>query len=413
MLEHEPSWKGRLRFNAFYNKVEMDGESLSEHSRALISSWASHNLGLSGGNVKNRDQAILVVAAKDTFDPLQNYINDLPKWDGQERLERLFPEHFGAGEDPYTKWLGRILLTTMIARALSPACICRYVVILKGPQNIGKSESVRALGGEYTTELSGNLGSRDAQIQMKGVWVVELGELNSIRKSHRDEVKRFISARHDEFTLKHQNDAVKYPRRCIFIGTGNADEVLNDPTGSTRWFPVNVAKADYLAIGRDRDQLLAEALAWYLDHTNDWWHIPADVEAILEDVRDDSREVGAYEEKLNKWLSEKIVPKDETLITTWLEIAENCLNVPESQWKSVQTHVTDSLRGMGWRRKKAKKKDGSKDTHWVWHPSDAWLKNHRPSNNPHPPASPSFTPDDDDDISLAIGMPSMLKYSER
>src|SRR5688572_3001500 len=228
MLDEEFEWKGKLRLNAFTQRIEVDGKPINELIRAKISSFASRNLELSGSNKTNRDNAILVVGSRDSYDPLQDYIYGLPAWDGILRLKEMFKTYFGVELNAYTEWLGYMMLTCMIARALKPACICRYVVILKGPQNIGKSESVRALGGEYTTELSGNLGTRDAQIQMQGIWVVELGELNSIRKSHRDEAKRFISARYDEFTLKHLNDAVQYPRRCVFIGTGNADEVLND-----------------------------------------------------------------------------------------------------------------------------------------------------------------------------------------
>ena len=347
MLQHEPTWKGRLRYDEFLQQEELDGIPVTSRDRSRITSWASHSLGLTGSATKLRDQAIEVVSSESSYDSLKQYLLGIPEWDKVERLPCLFERYYGVASSEYTQWCGRMLFTGMITRGLKPGAMMRYVVVLCGGQDIGKSESVRSIGGEWTTELSANLDSRDAQIQLKGVWLVELGELNSIRKSHAESVNRFLSARFDEYTLKHKNDAVKHPRRCVFIGTSNRDDFLRDPTGSTRWFPVAVTKADCEGLARDRDMLFAEALAWYREHQSDWWIIPPAVMSVLESTRENNRDVNPYEESLAQWIKDTSQTK-----LTWPVIADKFLEIPKDRQgdKVKQNLITEALKAIGWKR---------------------------------------------------------------
>ena len=78
MLIHEPIWAGRLSYNVFRQVIELDEKPITAVDRATISGWASAHLKVSGGALKIRDQAIAVVAARNSHDPLQDYVNDLP-----------------------------------------------------------------------------------------------------------------------------------------------------------------------------------------------------------------------------------------------------------------------------------------------------------------------------------------------
>ena len=78
MLQHESAWRGKLAYNLFRQVVELDGRSITNVDRAGISGWASDHLKVSGGAIKIRDQAIAVVAARNSHDPLQDYVNHLP-----------------------------------------------------------------------------------------------------------------------------------------------------------------------------------------------------------------------------------------------------------------------------------------------------------------------------------------------
>jgi len=361
MLSETPEWAGRLRFNALTCRVELDEQGITDIDRHRISSWASHKFNISGGAKIIRDQAINVVAYETVYDPIRDYLNALPEWDGVERLSSFFFTYFGVEVNVYTQWCGPMLFAHMIARGLNPGCPGRYVTVLEGPQYIGKSLAVRALGDPWVTELGTSMDSRDSHIQLKGSWVVELGELNSMRKSNSEAINSFISATHDEYVPKYSNDPISFERRCTFIGTTNRADYLKDPTGSTRWFPLKVRKADFKAIERDRDILFAEAMAWYQTHQSDWWIIPSDVEEILETEREKRREVNPYEETIATWI--KNTAKQEV---TWPMIADECLGIPVAQMKdkTIQMTVTDALKALGWERGAQKRVDGVRVFPW-------------------------------------------------
>ena len=388
MLTHEPEWRGRLRYNEFYQAIELDGAPLTSLNKSLISSWSSHRLGFIANAASVRDRAIEVVAMQEAYDSLMEYLDTLPTWDGVERLSDLFVTYFGSTSSEYTTWCAEMLFSLMIARAKERACTGRYVIVLCGPQDIGKSEAVRAIGGEWTTELSANLDSRDAQIQLKGVWLVELGELNSIRKSHAESVNRFISARWDEYTLKHLNDAVKHPRRAVFVGTTNRDDFLRDPTGSTRWFPVNVTKVEYQKLAQDRDQLFAEALIHYSDHQSDWWKIPPAVDAVLGKTRENNRDVNPLEEDLAKWIK-----KTKKKSLTWDVIADEFLGMPMERRgdKAKQNTITEALKAIGWTRGDRIRKNGIRVYPW-YPPSDVPPDDPPPDDPPPGDVSPASPP---------------------
>jgi predicted P-loop ATPase len=47
-------------------------------------------------------------------------------------------------------------------------------LILEGPQGIRKSTALRTLAGEFFTDELADLGSKDAAMQTRGVWIIEL-----------------------------------------------------------------------------------------------------------------------------------------------------------------------------------------------------------------------------------------------
>ena len=78
----------------------------------------------------------------------------------------------------YTMAVARLLLVSMVARALHPGIQCRSVVIFEGHQNIGKSRLVKLLAGEeWYREVSGTLEGKSAHAH-EGDVDVELSEMD-------------------------------------------------------------------------------------------------------------------------------------------------------------------------------------------------------------------------------------------
>jgi len=103
--------------------------------------------------------------------------------------------------------------------------------------------------------------------------------------------------------------------------------------------------------------------------------------------------------------------KKNKLSTTWSQIAEECLKLPESQWRGIQTNVTDTLRAMGWKRKQVRIEGSSYAKEWRWYPPDGWVDRYqeeqpdagRQSRETEQPRNPPNEPDDDLELMLGKG----------
>jgi predicted P-loop ATPase len=101
--------------------------------------------------------------------------------------------------------------------------------------------------------------SRGQQELIVGVWIFELSELAGLRKTEVEKVKMFASKTCDSARPAYGRSRVDRPRHCIFVGTTNDAEYLQDATGNRRFWPVLTGAIDLAALRRDRDQLWAEA----------------------------------------------------------------------------------------------------------------------------------------------------------
>jgi predicted P-loop ATPase len=367
MLSQEAEWAGRLSYNIFKQTVEINGEPITDTDRSLISSWASREWRVTGGAFRVRDQAIAVIASQNAYDPLKDLVDNLPDWDGVKRLSGMLTRYCGADDNDVIRWTSRMMVAQMIARALDPGCMARYVVVLEGKELAGKSRFVKVLASDFYTSLTADLDSKESSMALKGVWVVEIEEMHSLRRSNRDKVKNFISVQIDDYVPKYANDKVQHPRRCVFIGTANNRDYLPSEPGAdsnTRWFPVWTENLKIEDFESDRVQILAEAKAYYLEHKHDWYVIPENIKAALNDVRSERLEENLYEMTLSSWLEKQSV-------TYWEEIAEKCLGLPPDRWtRLIQMQVTDALKRMGWTKGGRQRIDGIRRN--PWNAPDGW-----------------------------------------
>ena len=132
----------------------------------------------------------------------------------------------------YSRAVGPRWLISAVARIYRPGAKADCCLILERPQGIRKSSALRTLAGEYFTDELADLGSKDAAMQTRGVWIIELSELDSLTHSEVARIKAFMSRTTDRFGPPYGMRLVESPRQCIFAGTVNHSTYLRDATGS-------------------------------------------------------------------------------------------------------------------------------------------------------------------------------------
>ncbi len=204
-------------------------------------------------------------AARNAFDPVQDWFNALPEWDGVSRLDSWLKDNFEAeGNETYLAEVFRKWMVAMVVRVFEPGAKFDWMPIFEGHQGVGKSSFGRLLcGDKYFLDSLPNLADKDSALALQGMLVVEMGELSHFRKNELEIIKGFLTRQVDKVRPPYGKRWVESPRRCVFFGTTNQDTYLKDESGNRRYKPVKVGRLDFEALERDRLQLFSEAKYLY------------------------------------------------------------------------------------------------------------------------------------------------------
>ena len=186
------------------------------------------------------------------------------QWDGEKRLETLFIDYLGCEDNVYTREVSEKSLVAAVRRAIYGGIKWDNMPILIGPQGVGKSTFLKILGMDWYNDSLVNVEGKDACELIQGSWIMEMGELSSLRKSELNLVKNFLSRTDDIFRASYGRRAQKYPRRCTFFGTANDTNFLRDETGNRRFWPIDCfvfkpKKSIFDDLDDELDQIWAEA----------------------------------------------------------------------------------------------------------------------------------------------------------
>lgn len=213
-------------------------------------------------------KAFTKVTSDRRFNPLRDYIKQLPDWDGVPRVDTLLVDYLGADDTPYTRAVTRKTLVGAIQRVLEPGCKFDTVLVLDGKPGIGKSTLLRKLGGDWFSDSLSLIDTRDktAAEKLQGVWIMEIGEMQGTRKADIDVLKGFLSRQVDEYRAAYGRVVERHPRTAIICGTTNSTTgFLRDTTGNRRFWPVPVegGKLSVWDMTEEiRSQIWAEAMAY-------------------------------------------------------------------------------------------------------------------------------------------------------
>lgn len=212
--------------------------------------------------------ALLAISAERAYHPIKEYFNSLPDWDGIERVDTLLIDYLGANDNSYTRAVIRKTLCAAVARIYEPGIKYDHILVLNGPQGIGKSTFFNRLGGKWFSDSLTISDMRDkaAAEKLQGYWILELGELAGIKKMDVETVKSFISRTDDKYRASYGLNVESHPRQCVVVGSTNCESgFLRDITGNRRFWPVRVGGNSLKKAWEitEVDQIWAEAIVKY------------------------------------------------------------------------------------------------------------------------------------------------------
>jgi putative DNA primase/helicase len=305
ILENDPNLKGKFALNEFAGRGEVMGALPWEKSDRRRLWDDNDNQGLYWylekyyqltGNGKI-DGALSLHSVKHRFNDVRDYLNSL-QWDGVPRLDTLFIRYLGATDDAYTRTVTRKAFSAAVARAMTPGCKYDTMVILSGPQGIGKSTLLDKMSRGWFNDSIRSFEGKEASELLQGVWIVEVGELDAFRRTDVARIKQFLSLRADRFRAAYGRHVKELPRCCVFFGTTNTAEFLQDRTGNRRFWPIDVGVASptkkvWGDLDNEVDQLWAEAvMRWRMGET---LYITGELEDTAKERQESHRERSARE----------------------------------------------------------------------------------------------------------------------
>jgi predicted P-loop ATPase len=366
-LRECPAWQGVLTYDGFGLETFIDASppwsmDLVWHSRP----WTSHDDLLATDwlqrqgiavNSATTAQAVELVAKDRQFHPVLDYLDGL-EHDGTPRASSWLSQYLGAAPTAYNQAVGRAMLIAAVARIRNPGCKVDTVPIFEGAQGALKSTAVKALFEPWFTDELADLGSKDAAMQTRGIWAIEVSELDAMSRTDVSRIKAFISRTTDRFRPPYGNRIIESRRSCVFWGTTNSEGYLKDETGGRRFWPVKVGKIDVAGLRGIRDQLWAEAQALY-DAGTPWWIVSPTIQSDAEEQQR-ARYAGdpwdrAIEDYVNSTASGEVTIEQVLRFGVTLEI-HRC-------GQAEMNRVARVLRSMGLVRRQ---KGSGASRHWVY-----------------------------------------------
>jgi predicted P-loop ATPase len=380
-LRGAPEWQGVLWHDAFATTTvarkpppwirrpaAWNDTPWADRDDALVADWLQHQDIMVPMSIAG--QAVEVVARDRIFHPVREHLDALT-WDGTPRLETWLSRYLGAEDNPYHRAVGPRWLISAVARIYVPGCKADCALILEGPQGIRKSSALMALAAPWFTDRLSDLSSKDAAMETRGVWIIEIAELDTMGRAEVSTVKAFMSRTQDRFRPPYGKRLVDLPRQCVFAGSVNPEGgYLKDPTGGRRFWPVVCSTIDLEALQRDRDQLWAEAHDRFR-RNEPWWLESQELDALAAEEQAERYQGDAWDEPIQVYLENEIEwlengfgeckqfrrPRPTPLHDVSVaEVMERALGIEKARWTQVdQNRVVRCLVSMGFKLCRARK----------------------------------------------------------
>ena len=242
-----------FRRNVLNGKVEFvtlpaDGEpkyrELTPEAEMSIIIRAKRELADKKCNPKSDIQDLLRSEEVHVYDPIREFLDGLPRWDGQNHVARLFSRLPGLSTEQHhflAVWL-RSAVAHWLQMDMLHGNEC--VPTLIGPQGCGKTTFMRRLLPvqlrEYYLDHLNLSNKFDKEMALTNNLIVNLDELDAIRPSQHAALKQTLSKSKVNGRPIFGRTQADRPRYASFVATTNNPHPLTDATGSRRYICLTI-----------------------------------------------------------------------------------------------------------------------------------------------------------------------------
>ena len=399
ILQNEPAWKGVFAFDEFTSQIvkvkappwlpedKPSGDQTGpwvESDAGRLASWITDSWPEIRPTLQTIHESVRIVAEANTVHPVRDWLNGL-KWNGKSRLDEWLITYAGAEDTPYVRAVGAMFMIGAVARIMRPGCKVDHTLVIEGKTGKGKSTLLRELVGEqWFLETEMDLGSKDFFQVLRGKWVLELAELDSLNKGELSKVKAVLTKRIDTYREAYGRYAKDHPRQCVFTGTTEEDRYLKDEKGNRRFWPVAAGVTgdiDIAGIIAARDQLWAEAVARY--KLGEQWHLTdKNMIAVFEAEQEQRREVDPWEIIIRQFLhGSRFVQRG----VETSDIFDHLQIEPAKRTRGEESHIGKLLKKLGWERRRQRVHG---ERAYLYKPVDELQWRVRKDPPPHPSGTP-------------------------
>ena len=212
--------------------------------------------------------------------PIRQYMQSLPEWDGNDRVEELAnhihvvsatPKMTDKKAQESMLWALHKWLVAMVATWVSYHIENHGIFTLIGPQGTMKTTFFRfllppALAGYYSENNKNSVGHKDDLIAMAENCLIELEEVDAFEGIELSKLKGVSTSRKIKVRRPYERNPDDMKRMASMCATTNHEHILTDLSGNRRWLCFKVSGVDDpREWNLDYEQLYAQLLKEFND----------------------------------------------------------------------------------------------------------------------------------------------------
>lgn len=182
------------------------------------------------------------------FDPIRQYFEGLPEWDGTDYIGQLM-SHIKTSDQDFFIAQFKKMLVRMIAQSFNRIAFNKHCLTLYSKQNDGKTSFFEYLINDTPLERyykkNPDIEGKEAKRALAENFLLNLDELSALSKTDVNRVKATFSESAIKVRLPYDKKDSIMPRRASFVGSTNKREFLVDETGNVRWLVFEVISINH------------------------------------------------------------------------------------------------------------------------------------------------------------------------